>query len=40
MDIKIFIGTKKSNRISFVLSEETKLVDEIFEVLLESLMET
>jgi hypothetical protein len=32
--------TKKANRISFVLSEETKLVDEAFEVLFDSLMET
>ena len=30
----------KVNRISFVLTEETKLVDETFEVLFDSLMET
>ena len=40
MDIKTFVGTKKANRPSFVLSEETKLVDEAFEVLFDSLMET
>ena len=40
VNIKNFVDTNKYQWISFVLSEETKLVHEAFETLFESLMET